>query len=207
MLHRTHNVSAPRWQCFHVTLMWTPSPSNNCFYRGRKQAASPWYWWVRRERELPCTQLLLWFPRETAVEAAEEKDWVGRQWFGTQGVRSPASKNKVKSPSGGHSVSTSGIPMCIHGHAEHTHVCTHIIVKYCLFWLIPEETLNTSNLRFSFKVTMGPWFRNITYDLDAAEGLTRAPLGAKIWVVRERHQLGMIGTHLTTGMLPCRPRV
>lgn len=53
---------------------------------------------------------------------------------------------------------------------------THIIVQYCLFWLISEET---SNLRFPFKVTMGPWFRNITYDLNAAEGLTRTPLGAK----------------------------
>lgn len=28
-------------------------------------------------RELPCTQLLLWFPRETAVEAAERSEWEG----------------------------------------------------------------------------------------------------------------------------------
>lgn len=83
--HRTHSASDPRWWCFMLPPLWTPPHSINCFHRGRKQAACLWYWWVRRERELPCTQLLLWFPRETAVEAAEEKEWVGRQWFGTHG--------------------------------------------------------------------------------------------------------------------------
>lgn len=89
---------------------------------------------------------------------------------------------------------------CAHVDTQSIHMCAHTLVKYCLFWLISEET---SNLRFAFKVTMGPWFRNITYDLDAAEGLTRTPLGAKKWAVRERHQSGMVGTHLTTGILPC----
>lgn len=27
-----------------------------------------------------CRQLLLWFPRETAVEAAEEQEWEGSGW-------------------------------------------------------------------------------------------------------------------------------
>lgn len=58
---------------------------------------------------------------------------------------------------------------------------------------------------------MGPWFRYIaSYDLSAAEALTRTLLGAKKnWVGRERHWSGMVGTHLTTVVLvlPSRPRV
>lgn len=61
------------------------------------------------------------------------------QWASAS-VRSPVSKTKVKSHRRGHSISTSGLSTCMHGHIEHTHACAHTIVKYCLFWLKPEET-------------------------------------------------------------------
>lgn len=72
------NASDPRWQYFHVIHHVTIIPQHQLFSLRKKTGCQSLVLMREEGGSWLCRQLLLWFPRETVVEAAEEKEWEGR---------------------------------------------------------------------------------------------------------------------------------